>query len=384
MVIHKAFLLLSLCVATAVNAQPSNDNPCTAIVLPLNSSINNSCVSNNTQSWTAATSNPAYLAPGCGTAITGNNMADVWFSFTPLLSGNVVINTTAGSGTDAITDAAMAVYHAPGCGVPAQFVLDQCNDDSGGISRMPFINMPVTALTTYYIRLWAYNGAVSGNIGGICVSAAPPAIDASKRVGIGTGIPQANLDVNGDMIVRGGNPGAGKVLTSADANGTLSWQPLAAVPGSSGGSGFKAGNNFGGPISAPPCLGCVGMTDINWLNIDYDDANALSGSYFTAPSAGLYHFDAQITFSVNGVTSAAGQAVGINLLINGVNHTSYYPVNSSSNGAPVSASISVDAKLLAGETVTVQGYNLTPVAQSFFANSPGYKYFVFFSGHKIY
>lgn len=43
------------------------------------------------------------------------------------------------------------------------------------------------------------------------------------NVGIGTLTPDAKLDVNGDVIIRGGTPGPGKVLTSLDADGTAVW-----------------------------------------------------------------------------------------------------------------------------------------------------------------
>ncbi len=44
------------------------------------------------------------------------------------------------------------------------------------------------------------------------------------NVGIGTNAPTQKLDINGQIRLRGGSPGAGKVLTSS-SNGTASWQP---------------------------------------------------------------------------------------------------------------------------------------------------------------
>lgn len=49
------------------------------------------------------------------------------------------------------------------------------------------------------------------------------AITPSGYVGIGTTSPGARLEVNGQVKITGGSPGAGKVLTS-DANGLATWQ----------------------------------------------------------------------------------------------------------------------------------------------------------------
>jgi len=54
------------------------------------------------------------------------------------------------------------------------------------------------------------------------------------NVGIGTASPGAKLDVNGQIKIQGGSPGAGKILTS-DASGLASWQ--AASGGTLTGSG---------------------------------------------------------------------------------------------------------------------------------------------------
>lgn len=66
-------------------------------------------------------------------------------------------------------------------------------------------------------------------------------ISASGDVGVGTSAPQAKLDVNGQIKIGGGNPGAGKVLTS-DANGLATWDIL----NGSGGT-LNEAYNFGGP-----------------------------------------------------------------------------------------------------------------------------------------
>ncbi len=54
------------------------------------------------------------------------------------------------------------------------------------------------------------------------------------NVGIGTTSPGAKLEVNGQIKIQGGSPGAGKILTS-DASGLASWQTAAS------GDGYKVG-----------------------------------------------------------------------------------------------------------------------------------------------
>jgi hypothetical protein len=48
-------------------------------------------------------------------------------------------------------------------------------------------------------------------------------LDAGGNVGIGTANPGQALDVNGQVRIRGGGPGAGRVLTSTDGNGNATW-----------------------------------------------------------------------------------------------------------------------------------------------------------------
>ena len=71
------------------------------------------------------------------------------------------------------------------------------------------------------------------------------------NIGIGTNAPSTLLDVNGQIRIRGGAPGAGKVLMS-DAAGLATWQTptgAAAIPWSiSGNSTTDPATNFVGTL----------------------------------------------------------------------------------------------------------------------------------------
>ena len=73
----------------------------------------------------------------------------------------------------------------------------------------------VNALTSLNIRLG--NGATHTPDTDVMT------LQGNGNVGIGTTNPSARLEVNGQVKINGGAPGAGKVLTS-DANGLATWQ----------------------------------------------------------------------------------------------------------------------------------------------------------------
>jgi|GEM_PF-1135422 len=66
------------------------------------------------------------------------------------------------------------------------------------------------------------------------------------NVGVGTSAPATKLDVNGQVKIQGGSPGAGKVLTS-DSGGLASWTTpaIGTITGVTAGSGLTGGGGSG-------------------------------------------------------------------------------------------------------------------------------------------
>jgi hypothetical protein len=65
------------------------------------------------------------------------------------------------------------------------------------------------------------------------------------NIGIGTGSPSTNLDVDGNIRIRGGGPSEGDVLTATDGNGNATWTSTRGVPFYIRGTGL---NNTGNRI----------------------------------------------------------------------------------------------------------------------------------------
>lgn len=137
---------------------PPNDEPCTAIALPVNTTCTNTLGYNS--GATATASNPA---TGCGQYSGG----DVWYSFVAPANGAITIRMAAGT----LTNGAMAVYAAPSCS--GTMTLIEC-DDSDGPGNMPFLTFSGNDLVpgnTYYLRVWGNNNA-QGNFN-LCLQTAP-------------------------------------------------------------------------------------------------------------------------------------------------------------------------------------------------------------------
>jgi hypothetical protein len=133
----------SICVTSPAPVAPiTNDEPCTAISIPVGSSCT------YTAGTTVGSTNSAGIpAPGCA-SYSG---PDVWYSLVVPANGAVQINSNTGT----TTDGGMAIYSGA-CG---SLTLISCDDDSSPNGAMPMISATgLTAGSTIYIRMWDYGG----------------------------------------------------------------------------------------------------------------------------------------------------------------------------------------------------------------------------------
>lgn len=135
----------SICIRTAL----VNDECSSATVLPV---LENCFMQTFTND--RATISGETPAPSCGGAFNSITASDVWFSFTPIGTGQVVIETVAGT----LTDAVMQLYSGNCNGL----VRVECDDDDGPglMSRIDRTCNPLTPGQTYLLRVWGYGGGL--------------------------------------------------------------------------------------------------------------------------------------------------------------------------------------------------------------------------------
>lgn len=106
-------------------------------------------------------------------------------------------------------------------------------------------------------------------------------------VGIGTPSPTAQLEVNGQIKITGGAPGAGKVLMS-DANGLATWAE------DNPKKGFRAYNTTAAISPVPTAT----ETKLIFDNTTFNDGNYFDPltSAFNVLSSGMYHFDVKVSW----------------------------------------------------------------------------------------
>ncbi len=136
----------------------TNDNPCQATALPVNST----CV-NMAATTSGATATTGVPAPTCA----NYNGGDVWFALTVPASGAVTVTTAAG----VVTDGGMALYTATACN--GTFTQIACNDDANGL--MPeIVASGLTPGSTVYVRFWEYGNDNPGSFSICATTFTPP------------------------------------------------------------------------------------------------------------------------------------------------------------------------------------------------------------------
>jgi gliding motility-associated-like protein len=152
---YLVFLAL-ISLATSVQAQPANDFPCDAFVLP----VRESCTYDLYTNLDATSSGVSY--PGCGFYLGG----DVWFKLEIPLSGSLDIQTNT-EAEDNFPDndgwlyrGGMAIYS----GSCDNLTLLECNVDNGSNhARMPGTLLEgLTPGDSLWIRIWEYGNSDNG------------------------------------------------------------------------------------------------------------------------------------------------------------------------------------------------------------------------------
>lgn len=178
------------------------------------------------------------------------------------------------------------------------------------------------------------------------------------NVGIGTNNPQAKLHISQGNLRVDALAGNGNVQLYADDNGTVS----AALP-----VAFSAKYN----ASLTPINNVTSLT-FPFSTENYDEGGFYNNSTyeFSAPLAGIYHFDCAVTFGV--VNSASGTSMcSLSILVDGA--SSAISTQDLKVGGYKTVNLSQDIKLNAGQKVKISIYqssgntiNLVGFSNSFF------------------
>jgi len=143
---------------------PTNDDPCGAISLNVNTG---SCSYQTAILNTSTTATVGIPAPGCGSL-----GPDIWFTAVVPASGRLIIDISPSGGP---TDMCMAWYTGPNCSNINSLI--ECDDDDSQNGSMPMIcrtgvactvpgdcaqNATLTPGTLIYVRVWEYGGGTFG------------------------------------------------------------------------------------------------------------------------------------------------------------------------------------------------------------------------------
>jgi hypothetical protein len=196
------------------------------------------------------------------------------------------------------------------------------------------------------------------------------------NVGIGTNSPRATLEVNGQVMITGGSPAAGQVLTS-DATGLATWEPPSTPTEDY--ICFEVKRNA---VYTWPTNGSVQRVNFStnstvWRN----DGGAFnqSSSRFTAPENGIYTFHGKIDFR----NLTTGSLIFAFIRISG-GTKNFYGTYSYANHNSEGAEVSITLYMSAGQYAELWGYvnTGTPPAQ-IYSNTSATFAFTWFTGAKV-
>jgi hypothetical protein len=142
-----AFLLFSMSVLSSVGvaAPPANDNCSSPVVIPNTTFPYLTPILTNINEATKLPSDPE---PTC----IGETRKNVWYRFTPAITGIYTFSTGSDTGTTAF-DTILAVYAAPnGCASPLTEIA--CNDDSGAGDNRAGLGTSLTGGVNYFVVVW--------------------------------------------------------------------------------------------------------------------------------------------------------------------------------------------------------------------------------------
>ena len=188
----------------------------------------------------------------------------------------------------------------------------------------------------------------------------------TNQPNVGVKVTASGADENYSLQLVDGSEGAGKVLMS-DANGNANWKSL---PGEV---------HFQVHLSADELV-----PQATWIYLNYDVVEYNSGSFdigpdmFTAPSEGIYHFDANVEYDNPSIPTSGAYTI-LRLEVDGVETKRAVSAATGTTVTVGSGQISADIFLSAGQTVKLATYHVFSGSGMAVGGQP----YCYFSGRKV-
>ena len=305
----------SITCSTLAPLSPTNDNPCNAIPLAVNSNCSFSSYSSVNATTTQGVSNPT-----CGSYAGG----DVWFSIVVPASGSLIVDANFGT----VTDGAMALY----TGTCSSLTQVACDDDGSANGLMPLIQQSgLTPGTTVFIRFWTRgtnnNGTFSlcaqqgitcnaSNTNGSCVTADPVCTGVSYDYCNSINIPSLGGGGIYGCLASSPNPSFYfiNIAQSGPVNFQISQQTNTGV-------GIDVDYIIWGPFSSQANM-CGNLLSTNIVSCSYSTAaienasipNAIAGQWYMVLITNFSNVSGVVNFTQTNTTTAGAGSTNCNVL----------------------------------------------------------------------